>query len=245
MYCIKCGKIVPDDSAFCNYCGQSLSIVSNPQAENAVGVGNPQQSNNTPIYNQPNNLSVPQPNYYQQQNQTYYNAPQGNFNGKYNQANTYIKTPISPAQLLKGLSNKVRTEGIIWIVIASLQMLFGSINIVLGLSIMSDNGDGQTYLISGAVVVFAAILNCAIAIDDLIYSKAVLAKPVDIVERYQPVGGLIGALIYNIIIGGIIGIVGVIFGFLTRSYVMNNSQMFNQIEDSYKLANSIKNETII
>lgn len=52
MYCIKCGKQIPDDSRFCNFCGQKVVTVVEG---NPAPVTPPQQSQTEPIQQALNN----------------------------------------------------------------------------------------------------------------------------------------------------------------------------------------------
>lgn len=134
---------------------------------------------------------------------------------------------VSSAILLQTLSQKVKTEAIIWVIIASLQAVIGVIALVNVL-------DGETSLSGLAWLLAVSVLNFVVASKDFKYSREVLTNPVGIVAKFQPVGGLIITLIYNLLFGGMIGVVGTVFGFVTRSYVMNNMQWFLQIEANYQ-----------
>ena len=111
------------------------------------------------------------------------------------------------------ISQRIRTNGIIWIVIAAIQLLLGlTLNWFL--------------LIVGA-------LNLVSAIQDINYSKAFPANPVGIVEKVKPLTGPIITLVYNLVIGGVIGVAGSIYYFLAvRGYVLENQQAFLEIENS-------------
>lgn len=235
MYCIKCGKKIPDIADYCNFCGQAQNIRDFQTQKQNVN-----QYNNLNQQNQANNFNSSQDNsnshYYNNQSNSY-GTPQGNSNQQYYQASAFMQT-ITPMQLIKNLSSKVKMEGVIWTVIASLQVIAGLCFIIAGIILMNDNEDGTSNLISGGIVLFVAIINFSIAIGDLTYSKSVLVKPIGIVEKYKPVSGLVGTLIYNLVVGGVIGVVGIVFGFATRSYVMNNSEAFIKIEKEFKMANN-------
>lgn len=53
MYCIKCGKELPDDANFCNSCGYSFNSTQNNTIENKVSP-NPSTNNQAPIKTGPN-----------------------------------------------------------------------------------------------------------------------------------------------------------------------------------------------
>ena len=59
------------------------------------------------------------------------------------------------------------------------------------------------------------------------YSKVLLKNPKGIIAKFEPLTGPIITLIYNLIIGGVIGVVGSIYYFVAiRNYVMENKQFF-------------------
>ena len=132
------------------------------------------------------------------------------------QATAYA--PANPRQLLSTLSQRVNTDGIIWIVIGALQILGG-----LGLWYLYED-------LTWAFMLVVGVLNIVSATKDLQYSKTVLTDPRGIVAKYEPVGGAVITLIYNILIGGLIGVIGSIYYFVgVRGFVMANRDGFDQI----------------
>ncbi len=105
------------------------------------------------------------------------------------------------------LSNRVKINGIIWICIASLQIIVAiTVNWIFGI---------------------IGILNLISAIKDLNYSRDVLTNQSGIVQRFEPLTGPIIILVYNIVFGGIIGVVGSIYYLVgIRSYVLNNKEKY-------------------
>lgn len=127
-------------------------------------------------------------------------------------ANTTIQSTASvdSAALLNTLSTRVKTSGIIWLVIGILQ-------IILGIFV------NWFLLIVGA-------LNIISSVQDMNYSKKVMDCPDDIVKKFEPLTGPIITLIYNLIFGGVIGVVGSIYYFVgIRSFVMENKTAFSQM----------------
>jgi hypothetical protein len=125
-----------------------------------------------------------------------------------------------PNQLrIQQLSSKVHTSGVIWIIVGCLQL-------VLGVAIFWywDN----TYWF----VPLVGILNIVAASRDFAYSKTVLINPHGIVKKYKPLVGLIVMLIYNLIFGGFIGVAAIIYDFTVRSFVLNNSVQFEQMQQA-------------
>lgn len=147
----------------------------------------------------------------------------------YTQQQVYQKPPF----LLQQLSSKIRTNAIIWIVIACIQFIIGMANIAVGFALNADYGDGTTNLITGFFVIIVGVLNIVNAAKDLKYSSEVLAKPAGIVQNFQPVGSLIGTLIYNLLLGGIIGVAGSIYSFILRNFVLSNAAQFQSIESDF------------
>lgn len=134
----------------------------------------------------------------------------------YNSVNTTMNNDV-----LSVLCNKIQTQAIVWIVIASVQVLFVLLNFA--------NND----IISALCILAVAVVNFISSKKDFDYIKEIKEKPFGIVEKYKPLGGYIFTLIYNIIFGGVIGVVGSIFCFLTRSYVLNNEVALNEIEKQH------------
>ena len=126
--------------------------------------------------------------------------------------------PVRPAQvvadcsgLINTLAQRVNTNGIIWLVIGILQVIGGlAIN--------------WTWLIVG-------VLNIISSVQDMNYSKALPTNPKGIVAKFEPLTGPIIVLVYNLVIGGIIGVVGSIYYFVSiRNYVMENKQAFASLD---------------
>ena len=117
------------------------------------------------------------------------------------------------SDLVRRLSERIQANAIIWLVIGGLQILLGLI-------------DAWFTLIIG-------VLNLLSAFKDLNYSKTVLENPTGIVRNYEPLTGPIVTLIYNLLIGGVIGVVGSIYYFIgLRGFVMRNRSAFEEIERS-------------
>ncbi|MBQ6997560.1 MAG: zinc-ribbon domain-containing protein [Oscillospiraceae bacterium] len=115
------------------------------------------------------------------------------------------------SSLINTLAQRVNVNGIIWLVIGILQVIGGlAINWFL--------------LIVGA-------LNIISSVQDMNYSKALPNNPTGIVAKFEPLTGPIITLIYNLIFGGVIGVVGSIYYFVAiRNYVMENKQAFASLD---------------
>ena len=208
-FCSKCGKEINEGAAFCDKCG--------------MAVGGQPTNQQQPIY-----TGQPCQQPYQQQAmppyQMYGYMPQKN--------------------IVQELSEKVNINAIIWLVVACIQYLIFIYGVILVSSpllhyvkyfvdifwlICRIFEDGWPYIFVLAV----AIANKVVSAKDFKYSREVICKPVGILGKYFPVGGCVGMLIYNILLGGIIGVAGAIYAFVLRSFVVNNQQQFAQIEQQY------------
>ena len=113
--------------------------------------------------------------------------------------------------LLNTLSQRLNTNGIIWLVIGILQILGG--------------------LFINWFLLIVGVLNIISSIQDMQYSKKLLENPTGIVAKFEPLTGPIITLIYNLIIGGVIGVVGSIYDFIAiRNYVMENKRFFASLD---------------
>ena len=123
--------------------------------------------------------------------------------------------------LVKKFSERVKISAIIWMVVGAIQILIGW-----------RYYDGIGY---GIVIFFIGIVNLIIAIVNFQYSNSVVNKPVDIVSKAKPIVGPVVTLIYNIFLGGIVGIAGSIYYLVAvRSFVMENEDRFYKIEAEYE-----------
>ena len=113
--------------------------------------------------------------------------------------------------LLNTLSQRLNTNGIIWLVIGVLQILGG--------------------IFINWFLLIVGVLNIISSIQDMQYSKTLLENPNGIVARFEPIIGPIITLVYNLVIGGVIGVVGSIYYFLAiRNFVMENKQFFGSFD---------------
>lgn len=171
MYCINCGKENPDNAKFCLECG-----TPNPKVNPAPGAGN---ANTAQGYYQG---GYTPPNQY---GENLYGAnPYG--------ANPYGANPqaMNP-NLLQMLSSKIQTNGIIWIIVGVIQILFSIYFLFLAETSYYYDDECMIFAISFLVV---GIINIIIAIKDMNYSKEILARPCGIVQKFTPVGGAVGTL---------------------------------------------------
>lgn len=113
--------------------------------------------------------------------------------------------------LLTKLSERVKMNAIIWIVIGVLQVIIGLCGTWLPLIV--------------------GILNLVSAAKDMTYSKTVLENPNGIVKNFESLTSPVITLVYNLVIGGVIGVVGSIYYFVgLRGFVMENKNAFLALE---------------
>ena len=107
---------------------------------------------------------------------------------------------------LNTLSERIKINGIIWLIVGILQICTGVFFIV-------------------------GILNIITAINDLKASKNVFQYRVGLVKAYEPLVSPIIVFIYNLIFGGLIGIAGSLYYFICiRGFVMENKDYFNTLK---------------
>ena len=117
------------------------------------------------------------------------------------------------------LSQKNQTNAIIWISVGIIQILASLYTI--------------TYFgfFSGIWTLAVGIINIFSGYQDFNYSKELLKRPVAIISRYESMTPIIISLAYNLILGGLIGIVGAIYAMTIRSFVLSNRDIFVQAEN--------------
>ncbi len=103
-------------------------------------------------------------------------------------------------------------NGIIWIIIGVLQIIFG--------------------LWLNWFLLVVGVLNIVSAARDISYSKTVLTDQSEVIKRIEPLVMPIITLIYNFIFGGLIGVVGSIYYLAAiREFVMKNRVFFEPAEN--------------
>ena len=108
--------------------------------------------------------------------------------------------------VLQKISGKEKVGGIIWIVVASIQLMIG--------------------LAVNWVIMIIGIWNFIIGIMRIVNAGKMDERADTIVEQYEKdLVNIIIFLIVNIFIGGLIGVAGAIFDLVTRNYVMNNKNI--------------------
>ena len=117
-------------------------------------------------------------------------------------------------QLLQQLACRVNTNGIIWTVIGVIQILMG--------------------LFWNWWILIVGVLNIITGIRDINRSQQLPKDPRGIVREHTPIAGAIITLIYNVVVGAFIGVIGSIYYFIAiRGMVMENKDQFIGIENAY------------
>ncbi len=110
-------------------------------------------------------------------------------------------------ELLNKLSSRLQINAIIWFSIAVVQILFG--------------------LLKNWSLLIVGVFNIISAVTDIKNSKLILTKKTDIISIFEPITMIIITLIYNLVYGGIIGILGSIYYLIfVRGFVMENKENF-------------------
>jgi hypothetical protein len=142
----------------------------------------------------------------------------------------------NPRLLIKTVTDRLAVAGVFWIVIAVL-LAMGSIPFALNANgINSGYGFSLDVILWGlgavAFLIFA-ILTYAIGSSALKFKKSILRSPIGIIGRFEPIGGKVFLLVYGAVFG-LLGLIPAIIYFSTRSFVMKNYMLFEQIENQHK-----------
>lgn len=130
--------------------------------------------------------------------------------------------------LIDKLSSRLKTNGIIWAAIAIIQIIWG----LSGL---------WNLLIVG-------VLNIICSVTNIKNSKRILINQNGIVQAYEPIASAIITLAYNLIVGGVIGVVGSIYYLIfVRGLIMENKSRFLAMETTNPLQSNcnVQNSNII
>ncbi len=119
--------------------------------------------------------------------------------------------------ILDVVSQRIQINGIIWLAVGALQIILGFLNI----------WDNWFLLLVGAI-------NVVYGVADFKYSKDCLVRPVGIVKQAKPLARTVIVLVYNLLIGAIIGIAGSIYYLVAvRAYILENEREFLEIEQQH------------
>ncbi len=120
-------------------------------------------------------------------------------------------------KVLQNIAQKEQIAGILWIVVAVIQIIVG--------------------LFIYWVTLIIGVWNIIAGITRLTASRKIEERN-NIVEEYEKsLTSTIIFIVINVLIGGVIGIVGAICDLVTRSYVLSNKDIINGVS-SYSNSNS-------
>ena len=145
---------------------------------------------------------------------------------------TTQKSVSNQQDLIDKLSSRLKTNGIIWAAIATVQIVMG--------------------LYGKWNVLFIGILNIISAITSIKNSQRVLSNQNSIVMTYEPIAIPIITLVYNLFVGGVIGVLGSIYYLIfVRGFIMENKSRFLAMEttnptyNNFNAPNSNQIHTVI
>ena len=145
--------------------------------------------------------------------------------------NTVAQAPPLDKSIVNILSGKVRTEATIWLIIGIIQICYGGIAFYYSYNYPELY---ENFYIDWSFVLIVGILNIISSRKDFKFSSKITINPVGITERYSSIVAPIIVLIYNILFGGLIGVIGSIYYMIAvRGYVKTNEQAFYSIEQEY------------
>jgi len=143
--------------------------------------------------------------------------------------------------LIPALALKIRNIGTIWSIIGFLQFFAGIGAIAISFNffccIDSFMGEDPMFAIlfyGGISLLIIGIINLIGSQKNLAYADRIVEKPVNIFSDFQRVGHIIFALIYNMLFGGVIGIIGAIYQLTVRNFVFANRLQLKHIESLFK-----------
>lgn len=193
MFCSICGKEANNEAIVCINCGCSLNSIGKGKAKYCSHCGSE---------------VIPEAVVCVQCGCAIYPTPYQSGSGLWqNQAN-------SPDELVNTIAQRIHINGIIWIVIAVIQLFIG--------------------LAFQWFVLIVGVLNLLSALADLKFAKEYENKPCGLIKRVKPLTGAIIVLVYNLLIGGVIGVAGSVYYLIAvRQYVMDNEAEFQNIESKY------------
>lgn len=106
-------------------------------------------------------------------------------------------------QIARSIADYLTISGIVWLIIGALQIV-------------------------GLVTIIAGIWNIIVAISRLNASTRVSNFDKNIPRQFESMSGLIIVLIVNLFLGGIIGVIVVIFDFIIRDKILSNRHIFER-----------------
>ena len=122
-----------------------------------------------------------------------------------------IQNKVASNELVNKLSKRLKINAVIWFCVAALQIIAG-----------------LTY---NWILLIPGVLNILSACLDLKHSNDFFSYRNGIIKEYEPLVGPIITAVYNLIIGGVVGVAGSVYYFVAiRQFVLDNRQAFEALE---------------
>ena len=139
--------------------------------------------------------------------------------------------------LVETLAKRLVFQSRCWKISGIIKGVIGIALIVFGFVTYYNQGDLQKYsvvlIMVGVLHLFVTFLNFCFCNSYIEYRDDITERPNKIVEHYEEIEGCLWNILYNVIFGGIVGTIGAVYGFLTRSFVLGNQEGFKEIEHQY------------
>lgn len=212
MFCSNCGTEVKEDAVFCQNCGTRL--MDSPFSQGSAIPSVAEEGNRLEIVRY-NITKCPQCGS-EMNEKTVVCIKCG---CAIPNTDTYRdgKT-IENDSIVRGVSQRIKINGIIWVVIGITQILWG--------------------LFVNWYVLVVGVMNIVSAVQDLNYSRLFPQNPVGIVDKVKPLVSSIVVLAYNLFFGGVIGVTGSVYYLVAvRGYVVENEKLFLEIENQQIINN--------
>ena len=178
---------------FCNYCGAQLR-------DDARFCGNCGKEAGK-VYGEPKSEATTNADGFRSEGATY------------TARKTVTNNSEKHREIVTTLSSRLRMNGIIWFIIAGIQIVIG--------------------LCGTWAPLIVGVLNIISAINDLKLSKQVLVNQSGLVKGFEPMTSTIITLVYNAVVGAVIGIGGsMYYMFAIRKYVLDNKEAFLEMEEN-------------
>lgn len=225
-YCDNCGKEVGLEALFCPYCGTKIEdetptteVASDSEKKTEKVIKN--EAEKTPVQQEPQKIIPPkvEPKPQSTPGITQHHidiTPEQASTSQQNESTTTTNVQKNDKELLKTLCRRIKIDGRIWAVIGCLQ---------IGASL------SFSYFGIDWVLVVVGVFNLLLGIYDYNLGKKWEKEPKDIIKATKPLAVPIIVLVYNILIGGIIGIAGSIYYLIAiRNFVIEYESYFAQFD---------------
>ena len=122
------------------------------------------------------------------------------------------------ANLIPLLAQKMRNLGTIWFTIGIFQVFIGLACVIWGIRDYFD----AAFFILPVLLLVVGISNIVGSMSDISYSDSIIDKPINITEKFCPMRPLVITMVYNLLFGGVVGVIGSIYAMTVRNFVIAN-----------------------